>query len=376
MSTVGLIASNETKGNNKTSFFAKNQKLMMAAGAIGCIFLVSAFLPDDPATNTDDGLRGFQKAVQVVEGEEPVLDFLELEPEPVLDMQAKEVDLEPLLLDLSAFDHCPSVDPVVPMPKDEWTTKPIWFPHFHHSMPEHLDEKLVNPITRTVSGAKDFYTSAPGLHQCVSDTQTVTCNNIHPKVDMDIDSQYDNFYSKYIFFVRNPMMAIPSSHNSKLNRFHSVVGQTPENDWQSVRDGWVKPMFVQWKNSIMAWRDSKYELGMYLIYEDLMDVNRGPKVLKNMAQLFDEAGFDTEQDEEAIKCIWYNSIGRENLLNHKKMLGHEYHEYIPGFREEHKDFFKKELDKFLKEIKGTDEVLETLLARYKSRIDLKIRIEV
>ena len=58
------------------------------------------------------------------------------------------------------------------------------------------------------------------------------------------------------------------------------------------------------------------------------------------------------------------------------MIGHEYHDYIPGFREEHKDFFKKELDKFLKEIKGTDEVLETLLARYKSRIDRKIRNEV
>lgn len=374
MSTVGLIASNETKGNNKSSFLAKNQKLMMAVGAVGCIVLLNTFSSAAPATNADEGLRGFQQAVQVVEEEEPVLDFLELESKPVLDVEP-EVDLESLL-DLSAFDQCPSVDPVVPMPKDEWTTKPIWFPHFHHSMPVHLDEKLVNPITRTVSGAKDFYTSAPGLHQCVGDTQTVTCNNIHPKVDMDIDSQYDNFYSKYIMFVRNPMIAIPSSHNSKLNRFHSVVGQTPEDDWQTVRDGWVKPMFVQWKNSIMAWRDSKYELGMYLIYEDLMDVQRGPKVLKKMAELFDEAGFDAEQDEEAIKCIWYNSIGRENILYHKKMIGHEYHEYIPGFREEHKDFFKKELDKFLKEIKGTDEVLETLLARYKRRIDRRIRIDV
>ena len=58
------------------------------------------------------------------------------------------------------------------------------------------------------------------------------------------------------------------------------------------------------------------------------------------------------------------------------MIGHEYNEYIPGFREEHKEFFKKELDKFLKEIKGTDEVLETLLARYKRRIDRRIRIDV
>jgi len=325
----------------KLSSYAKNQKVMTLAGVAGCVVLLTAF-SSSGSSATGEGLQGVRQI-------------------------AKSVDL-------SSFKHCPASDPILPMPKDEWMTKPLWLPQFHHSMPHHLDDKLINPLTKTEAGAKDFYTSGPGLHQCIADTETVTCNNIYPKMDMDINSHYDEFYNKYILFIRNPMTAIPSSHNSKLNRFHSVIGQTPEDEWASTRDGWVAPMFKQWKNSIHSWRDSKYELGMYLVYEDLMDVNRGPQALKKMAALFKEAGFDAESDEEAIQCIWYNGIGKESIENHK-IMGQEYEGYIPGFREAHKTFFLRELDKFLKEIRG-DVELENILLRYKWEIDGRIRIGV
>lgn len=325
------------------SSMAKNQKIMALAGVAGFLILVNTF------HSSSGG------------------------PE-VLSMQEGAAVAAAKQLDLSPFLKCPSTNPELPPPKEEWTTKPVWLTQFHHSMPHHLDENLINPLTMTADGAKDFYISKPGLHKCVGDTETVTCNNIHPKLPADIDLMYNDFYSKYILFIRNPMTAIPSSHNWKLNKFHGLEGQTPEDDWGETRDGWVERMWKQWKKSILEWKASKYDLGMYLVYEDLMDVRRGPKTLQKMAVLLQEAGFDVVDDEDAINCIWYNGIGKERLEVHKEM-GQEYEDYIPGFRENHKTFFIDELNKLIREIKG-DDVLENILLRYKWEIDGKIRVDI
>ncbi len=324
------------------SSYAKNKKIMALAGVAGFLMIVNTF------HSSSSG------------------------PEVLSQQPGSAIAVENQL-DLSPFMKCPSSSPVAP-PKEEWTTRPVWLTQFHHSMPHHLDEDLINPLTMTEDGAKDFYISRPGLHKCVGDTETVTCNNIHPKLPADINQMYNDFFFKYILFIRNPMTAIPSSHNSKLNKFHGLQGQVPEEDWGETRDGWVERMWIQWKRSILEWRESQYELGMYLVYEDLMDVRRGPKTLMKLAGLLQEAGFDVVEDEEAISCIWYNGIGRNRLETHKKM-GQEYEDYIPGFRAAHKDFFIKELDKLLKEIRG-DDALENILLRYKWEIDGKIRVDV
>ena len=87
----------------------------------------------------------------------------------------------------------------------------------------------------------------------------------------------------------------------------------------------------------LNWRDnSNYDVGLYIVYEDLMDENKGPDVLRRIATITREAGFTITIEDEDISCAWYNSLGEERVEQYRKNK-YDYNDYVPGFTKEQQE---------------------------------------
>jgi hypothetical protein len=93
-----------------------------------------------------------------------------------------------------------------------------------------------------------------------------------------------------------------------------------------------------------------------------MDVEKGPDVLRQIAKVLKEAGFDVVEDEH-IPCVWYNSLGVERIKQFHERK-YEFDEYIPGFTKEQKELMISKLDSFITEFGGSDEELKHILQGY------------
>ena len=283
-------------------------------------------------------------------------------------------------LDLTRFEQCSTAIPNVKASDSTstYTTKPLWLTMIPFAIPESLHKSLINPLTGTTSGAKSFYASIKGqLKHCIGNGQSVTCSNVHPGVEMNKgmpDSLSNGYYSKYIMVIRNPMGYFPQSFNAKSAKYSGTVGQTPEEEWRKARDEWFENMWGEWKKTITTWRDTtKYDIGMYLVYEDLYDVNKGPEMMKQLRSLLMEAGFDVAPEED-LGCIWYNAVGKEDLERFHR-LHYDYEDYIPGYTQEQKNYLLKEMEVMMKEFEG-DSTLVEILGGYMKDIESKMRIDV
>lgn len=71
--------------------------------------------------------------------------------------------------------------------------------------------------------------------------------------------QANNFGSKILLGLRNPLTAFPAYHQSKAEAYHAQVGQVDKKAWEDFRDQWVgtggkSTLFDEWKKFIMTWR--------------------------------------------------------------------------------------------------------------------------
>jgi len=260
--------------------------------------------------------------------------------------------------------------------KETWTTKPIWLPGYSTSFQENIHNDIINRMTGLDSGAKSFYASRKGaLRQCYGTTETATCSNIHPIVKMNGGPEKNSvkFFPGYIMAIRNPITAIPAFHNEKQIKYHNGKGQVAEKVWQETRDKFLPIMIEEWKSVLKAWKESThYKVGMYLVYEDLMNERKGSDVLNTLRALFDSAGFSVAPKED-LTCIWYNAIGKERLEQYQKQP-YEYDDYIPGYTKKQQDLLSVEISVLIEEYKDDNELL-SILTRYKDTIQHNIRIE-
>ncbi len=116
-------------------------------------------------------------------------------------------------------------------------------------------------------------------------------------------------------------------------------------------------MMENYRTLLMDWREHEnYNVGMYVVYEDLMDVTKGPNVLRDIGYFIKDAGFDvtlslddgdrngdrngdnsnTNENgndnnvHDHLQFAWYNSIGGERIEQYRTN-NYDYNDYVPGF---------------------------------------------
>jgi len=268
-----------------------------------------------------------------------------------------------------------------PLPgSDKWTTKPLWFPSHPNTIEDSLHRKLISGITGLSAGGKSFYASSKAmkLKQCAGQTETATCSNVHPIVDMGNkhpDTRADMFFTKYILGLRNPATTLPAFHNGKAIKYHGLCDgcQVPENEWRKHRDEWLTDMLKEWTNFIATWKKmKKYKVGMYMVYEHLFDPIKGPATVQRLASLLRDAGFATAPDND-IPCIWHRTLGEDTLKAYHRRA-YEYEDYIPGYTATQRDMLSEQLN-ILAEEQANDAELVGILRGYQDEIRALVRID-
>ena len=283
-------------------------------------------------------------------------------------------------LDLSGFQNCSDVykyHEIVPRPRNNWTTKPLFVSMTPHTISEPLHKNLINYLTRLPAGAKSFYVSRKNsLKYCKGTSETATCTTHYPGVPMKrgLPDGFTHFNDQYIYVLRNPMFNFPAVQNSKDFLYRHIVGQTKKQNWIEYRDTYFSQMMKEWKKSLKTWSETRYKLAMYLTYEDLMDINKGPKSLKTLAGILKNAGFDVVEEDDAIKCIWFNAVGAEQIQRHHK-IHYDYDEYIPGYSISQRDEMLSELESFLNENEKDTELVK-IIRRYMNDIREHMKIDL
>lgn len=282
---------------------------------------------------------------------------------------------------LARFENC-TVSFQSPPTKQpgEWSTKPLWFPSHPNTIEDSLHKQLVNSITGLKAGGKSFYSSSKvaKLKQCFGQTETATCLNVHPIVDMGRKhpgTRADKFHDKYILGLRNPMTNLPAFHNGKAIKYHGLCEgcQVPENEWRKHRDEWVTEMLNGWTNVITTWGELKeYKVGMYLVYEHLFDPVKGPDMLQKLASLLKDAGFITARVDD-IPCIWYKTMGKDiHRAYHDRP--YEYKDYIPGYTVAQREAMLEQFNTLVEE-QANDTDLVAILRGYQNDIRASTRID-
>jgi len=281
------------------------------------------------------------------------------------------------VLNLTKYEQCSLVqESSSTRPKEEWS-KPIWFAFYPASISESTHKQMINKITGLNQGGKSFYASVRNkLRQCVGETETATCSTIHPVIPMNggPDKKADGFYSKIILVLRNPKTVFPAHLNEKAIKYGGQEGQVPIEKWRESRDTWLEGMMEEWANFIKEWSETKsYKKGFYLVYEDLMDFRRGSSVITGIARLLDEAGFNIVVDDQKMPCVWYDSIGSQNIKQYYETQ-YEYKDYIPGYTKKQQEMMMSHLSDLMRYF-SEDKDLLTILEKYHDDIKENTNID-
>jgi hypothetical protein len=281
--------------------------------------------------------------------------------------------------DLTKYESCHLS---TPLPRGEWTTKPLWFPSYPSAIDDNIIKALVSRMTGLAAGAKSFYASSKkmGLRQCFGKTETAACMLVHPMIEMKPgpEGKTTVFSPPLIFVMRNPVTVFPAFLNNKRIKYAKLPGQQPINEWRKLRDDalpgslWdgYKAQYLKW----LSYTNEHYTEGMFLAYEHLMDEKRGPKIIEQLASILSEAGFPTVPKEE-MSCLWYQTIGKEGLEHYYKYF-YEFDDYLPSITEPQQAYLVKELSTWIEESKEKSAVLSSLLTEYRDTIQKDITLDI
>jgi len=273
-------------------------------------------------------------------------------------------------LDLSRFESC-TVAPIADIPDKEtlMNLKPFWVPSFPAS-DDGLFRKLVAGLTDSKATSKSYYAKAKGLRKCKGNTPTAACEQIHPVVGIGPppDEQASKFQSQLIVMIRNPATAIPAHHQTKAVLYHEQEGQVALDGWREFRDTFLEQgLFQNWKSVVDAWSAmTSYTIGLYVPFEHLVDIERGPDLAVKLGTMLRRAGFPVVAEND-IPCVWFNAV--QHLLRYK---GHRHYgfatDYLPGYTAEEKHYMLEQLHDMQQEYR-TDEALVALLDEYREEIE-------
>lgn len=281
------------------------------------------------------------------------------------------------------YENC-TISFVPPQPRlqeAEWR-KPLWVPSFpasgsaSPSKRGDLTKQLIDTITGLKQATKNYHMSIKGgeLRRCKGISETAACTQGHPYVPVGPESQTANFQPSVIFVIRNFATAFPASLSDKNTAYHNAKGQAPEEEWRKVRDQYLESSMESWRAMIRWWKTAEYyQIALYVPFEWLLSPTKGPRVVQELAQVYERAGFQVAPSED-IPCIWYQMASqewqRQDALN----------EYIPGYPLEQRDFIARQFDEQINETRH-DLALTTLLQEYKedalrsTRLDRPARTE-
>jgi len=264
----------------------------------------------------------------------------------------------------------------------EWSTKPLWFPAHPGTIigEDSFHKQLITGITGLDAGGKSFYASSKAQKQCFGQTETATCLNVHPIVDMEAkhpETRSEKFFDKFVLGLRNPMYTLPAFYNGKAIKYHGLCAgcQVTEEDWRKFRDEWLEGMLDAWVNMIDTWKKmTKYQVGAYFVMEHLWDPAQGPLLLQRLANLLKEAGFSTPAEEE-IPCIWLKIMGGEKAIKAHHESPYEYKDYIPAYTVAQRSMMIEKLDELTTKYANNDTELVEVLKQYQEEIRNTARIE-
>jgi hypothetical protein len=279
-------------------------------------------------------------------------------------------------LHLEDFDHCQNVQFNVtsstehPQPNATTATttaKPIWFVTPPNHISENTYRTLINTMTGTSFGGKSYITSIRGqLKHCIGKGPTVTCLASSDN-SQSANAKHGTFHDKYILLVRNPMTGFPAGYNLKSQKYRGLKGQNSIQEWRSVRDKWGMTAVQALTDVIVQWNATRYDVGMYLMYEDLYRVDRSLQVMKDFRRFLLEAGFQVVSEDD-LPCVWYHAIGKETIAQFYS-TGYEYGDYIPGYLPQHKERMLEDLAQFRRNVVEKDSKLDAILDRYMKDIE-------
>ena len=265
-------------------------------------------------------------------------------------------------VDLSVLDkqqQCVPVETSTPKPKEEWH-KPLWFVTAHHTFEDSVHRELIKNITNLKVGGKSFYASIKGsLRHCIGTTETASC------ATSDLPTkQFENYQNMYVLVIQNVKTVMPLATNKKNIKYHGIEGQMTIESWRSTRKEWFEQMVEGWIAQIQEWRDSQFDIGMYIVYEDLMDPKRGPEVVRQLAKVFKQAGFDTidigidDDDDEQMTCAWMTSIVVESIKEYHANNKYEFGDYTPGYTKKEKQFMVEKLSEYMNKTSNQVVIME------------------
>mmetsp|Transcript_29006 Transcript_29006/g.43828 ORF Transcript_29006/g.43828 Transcript_29006/m.43828 type:complete len:343 (+) Transcript_29006:61-1089(+) len=268
-------------------------------------------------------------------------------------------------VDLSAFEKkCHDDMKFNVTAPEEYDTKPIWFASASHTLRADMHGTLINKMTGTKAGGKLYIRSGKNLKHCIGNGQSVTCVAEHENAS---NRKVGIFYNKYLMIVRNPLTGFPSSYNNKSKMYRGLQGQENIDTWRKVRDTYYEGVVKEFTKSMEGWKHTNFDVGMYIIFEDLYDIEKGIDTMKRLRLFLIDAGFQVVPEEE-LSCIWYLALGKEDIENFNRN-GYEYSDYVPGYKEEQKSQLLQELQDYETTISNdADQELKTIVHRYISDI--------
>lgn len=277
------------------------------------------------------------------------------------------------------LEGCTVGDAIVTDPQP---TKPFWVPSYPAS-DNGLFAALVVALTGNVaSHAKSYYASSPTLKKCFSrggaESRTITCQQLHPIVGIGPlpEKQVDKFQPHVIMPMRNPLTGAPEHYQQKAVLYHGATQQVPVQDWRSYRDEWFQKTIVSgWESVVTTWKDMKEYQGiaLYVPLEHVLDVNRGPQVVEQLATLLRTAGFPVVPASD-VPCAWYQvtqshfqaAIDRsaEGSITPQQALRYPFAtDYIPGYTAQQKAYMITEIQQLQRQYPD-DFALQSLLNEY------------
>ena len=300
--------------------------------------------------------------------------------------ETKINEIQEVPIQLPDLDGCTVGPATVKESPQSNTNQPFWVPSYPAS-DNGLFAALVIALTGDVSSnAKSYYASSPVLKKCFSRnghaSMTITCQQLHPIVGIGPlpENQADKFQQKIIMPIRNPMTCIPEHYQQKAYMYHNAQGQVSIDEWRSFRDQWItKTMITEWKSVITAWKNMKeYDgIGLYVPFEHIMNIDRGPMVVNDLAFILREAGFPVVSSDD-VKCVWYKVTkkhfqaaideSKNRNISPQQMLQYPFAiDYLPRYTAPQKEYMISEL-KSLSDTYPDDTSLVLLLNEYIQQI--------
>jgi hypothetical protein len=266
-------------------------------------------------------------------------------------------------------ENCPHMKPAT-----ETHGKPIWIAGYPGS-----GFDLVAPLISAVTGltSVDIY----GQHTCsvaVKDgaAPTGACLTHWPLIEKDspvsIATSTGIMYNKHaIFVIRNPANAIPSFHTRWWRAQKQLQGNHihPEKkEWIEWRDKRFGSHLKTWKVSLLEWQRGIPAAGvagvsLFLPFEELTDVDKGPALTAKLASQFEEA---LHPATATTTCLWRRIVDDEH---------HPPKQYSSTYTSEQKTLLIQTLDDLILRLATKETSLLDILQGYRDDISSNLLLD-